>query len=233
MNSNRKIRLAGLLWLAGMFAGIFSVAPAVDSTNYLTEAAKNSNQVILAAVFQFAMSLAYMGIAILLYPNIKRFGSSLSLGFLSFRIIAVSVSIFGTILLLSIVALSREYSQNALQHPSLVVLGNVLKISRDYTNHVFMILFLCSGNYIFYLLLFKARLIPRWLSVWGIITAFLSVSASILFLFRKVDIITYEYLALNAPTAIQELVLGVWLLTKGFNKKVVSELPALYKDNVV
>lgn len=222
MDSRKKIKWAGMLWLASILAGALSVAPAIDSTNYLIEAAQNFNQVVFAAVFQFAMSLAYMGVAILLYPNIKKFDSGLSIGFLSFRIIAVSLSIIGTILLLSILALSQEYVQNPLQNSALIVLGNVLKISRDHTNHVFMILALCSGNCLFYLLLFKSKLIPRWLSMGGIITALLSISASILFLFQKVDIITYEYLALNVPTAIQELVLGVWLIAKGFDNQGTS-----------
>ncbi len=220
MDSGKKIRLVGILIIASMCFGIFSVTPAIDSGNYLTEAAKNYNQVILAAVFQFAMSFAYMAIAVLLYPNIKRFGRSLSTGFLSFRVIAVSLSIIGTILLLSILALSEAYVQKAAQDslaPQL--LGNVLKASRDSINHVFMVLVLCSGNYLCYLLLFKSKLIPQWLSVWGMAGAFLSVGASILLLFRKVDIITWQYLSLNAPTAIHELILGIWLAAKGFDSR--------------
>lgn len=227
MGAIKEIRLAGLLILAGMAAGIFSVAPAIDAANYLTEAAKHPDEAILAAVFQFVMSLAYIGVAILLYPNIKRFGSSLSIGFLSFRIIAVSLSIIGTTLLLSVLALSQEYSQNPLQdRQSLEVWGNVLKTSRDYINHVFMVLVLCAGNFILYVLFFKSKLIPQWLSVWGMTGAFLSVTASMLVLFRKVDIITYEYLALNVPTAVQELVLGVWLIAKGVDKRVIKEKAA-------
>lgn len=227
MDSIKEIRAAGLLLLVGMAAGIFSVAPAIDSENYLTEAAEHSTQTILAAVFQLVMSLAYIGFAILLYPAIKRFGKSLSVGFLSFRIIAASLSIIGTILLLSTLALSQQYSKNPLPDPSgLEVTGNVLKISRDYINHVFMILVLCIGNLMLYVLLFQSKLIPQWLSVWGMAGAFLSVAASILVLFQKVDIITYEYLALNVPAAIQELMLGVWLIIKGFDKGMIKEKAA-------
>ncbi|MDR6784984.1 hypothetical protein ABIE26_003682 [Pedobacter africanus] len=219
MTTDKKIRLAGLLILSGMCSGIFSVAPAVDSKTYLTAAAQNSNGVLLAAVFQFIMSLTYMGVAILLYPEIKRFNRSLSIGFLGFRILAAALSIIGTTLLLAVLALSEAYLQNPSQGsvgPGL--LGNVLKASRDYVNHVFMVLVLCTGNYLCYLLLYRSKLIPQWLSLWGMVGAFLAVSASILFLFRQVDVITYGYLALNVPTAIHELVLGIWLIVKGFNK---------------
>lgn len=220
MDAHKAIRLAGILLLAGMVTGIFSVAPAIDAPDYLTSAAKASNQVILAAVFQLMMSLTYIGVAILLYPTIKRFGNSLAAGFLSCRILAASLSITGTIVMLTILAVSQAYSQNVQQAPlALETLGSVLKVSRDYINHAFMVIVLCTGNCLFYILCFRAKLIPRWLSVWGMAGAFLSMNASILLLFQKVDVITYAYLSLNAPTAIQEVVLGIWLIIKGLGKR--------------
>lgn len=218
-----KIRFAGLLFLVVMLAGIFSVAPTIDSASYLTEAAERPNQVISAAVFQLLMSLAYLGIGILLYPIIKRFGASLALGFLSFRIIAATLVVLGTLILLSILVLSQEFVINPTQSIfTLGAIGNVLKITRDYINHVFMILVLCTANFMFYILLLRSKLIPQWLSVWGLLGNLLSAVASFLVLFQVVEIITTEYLVLNAPTAIQEMILAIWLMIKGFSKKVMK-----------
>ncbi len=220
-----KVRLAGLLFIAGMIAGVFSVAPSIDSTKYLTEAAANSNNVIIDAFFQFIMSLTYLGIAILLYPVIRRFDGSLAIGFFSFRIISATLVIFGTILLLSILALSQEFVYNSPQSsPDLKALGNVFKVMRDYINHVFMVLVLCIGNFMLYVLLVKSRLVPRWLSVWGVLGTLLSAIASILILFQVIEIITAEYLILNVPTAILELILGIWLMVNGFDRKVCAEI---------
>jgi len=215
-----KTRLAGVLIITGMIAGIFSVAPAVDSTKYLTEAAANSNQVIIGAIFQLIMALAYIGVAILLYPIIRQFGKSMAIGFLSFRIIATTLVIVGTIILLSILALSQEAIKHSISdHPDLEVLGSVLKTTRDYINHVFMILMLCAGNVLLYILLIHSKLIPRWISLFGIVGAILSVIASFLVLFRVVEIITTEYLILNLPTGLTDLILGIWLIAKGFKKQ--------------
>ena len=219
----RKTRVAGFLFILAMIAGIVSVAPSIDSKEYLTETTKNSNQVIVASIFQFIMSLSYIGIAILLYPIIKKFGNSLAIGFLSLRIIAVALVIFGTILLLSILSLSQEsvgyLSQN---NSDLEILGNVLKTTRDYVNHIFMIMILCASNIMLYILLIKSKLIPKWISVWGLIGAVLSIIASVLVLFRIVEIITTEYIILNVPTAILELILGIWLIVKGFDKRALE-----------
>ncbi|MEN7551522.1 DUF4386 domain-containing protein [Rapidithrix thailandica] len=219
----RKTRSAGLCIIVSMLAGIFSVAPAVDSAKFLTEAAANSNQVIGASISQFIISLAYIGFAILLYPILKKFGNSLVIGFLSFRIMAATLMILGILLLLAVLVLSQESLRHLSENTSaLEVLGNLLKTTRDYVNHVFMVLTLCLGNFMFYILLIRSKLIPPWLSVWGIIGAFLSIVASILVLFQAVEIITAEYLVLNAPTALQELILGFWLMIKGFDDKVMS-----------
>lgn len=123
-------------------------------------------------------------------------------------------------MLLSILILSQEFVKSpSLNTSEAEIIGSVLRSTRDYINHVFMILFLCIGNLMFYILLLRSKLIPKWLSIWGLFGNSLSVVASLLVLFQVIEIITSEYLALNVPTAIQELILGIWLMIKGFNKR--------------
>src|SRR3989337_2919566 len=138
MNSNRKAAIiAGVLFIIGTVAGILSVAPTIDDPDYLIKASANANQVIIGAFFQFVIATAYVGIAILLYPILRRYNESLALGFLSFRIIA---------------------------------------------------------------------------AVW----------ATLLVMFRLIEIITPIYIVLAIPWALQEMVLAVWLIVKGFNPSAVA-----------
>jgi uncharacterized protein DUF4386 len=222
MNTLRSnTRIAGILLIVGLIVGIFSVAPVIDSTEYLSGAAENPNQVIIAAVFQFIMSLAYLGFALFLYPILKNKNQGLALGFLSFRIIASTLIITGTIILLSILALSQEYVRILPQDSSnFEALGYFLKSVRDLINHVFMILVLCLGNMLFYIIMMKSRFIPLWLSIWGGVGALFSVLASLLVLFGSMEIITSGYLILNIPTALLEFVLAGWLILKGFDKTI-------------
>ncbi len=219
VRANTKI--SGLFIFVGFIAGIFSVAPVVDSTEFLSRAAENSNQVIIGAVFQFIMAMAYLGFALFLYPILKNMDQGLALGFLSFRIIASTLIITGTIILLSILAISQEYVRILPRDSSnFEALGFLLKSVRDLINHVFMILVLCTGNMLFYILMIKSKLIPLWLSIWGGLGALLSVLASLLVLFGSIDIITSGYIILNIPTALLELILGFWLIIKGFDKSI-------------
>ncbi len=219
VRANTKI--SGILIFVGFIAGILSVAPVVDSTEFLSRAAENSNQVIIGAVFQFIMAMAYLGFALFLYPILKNIDQGLALGFLSFRIIASTLIITGTIILLSILAISQEYVRILPRDSSnFEALGFFLKSVRDLINHVFMILVLCTGNMLFYILMIKSKLIPLWLSIWGGLGALLSVLASLLVLFGSIDIITSGYIILNIPTALLELILGFWLIIKGFDKSI-------------
>jgi hypothetical protein len=214
-----KPKLAGLLIIIGMISGILSISPAADTSNYLIEAATNSNQVLISSIFQFILFLTYLGFAILLYPIIKKYNEWLALGFLSFRIAASLLLIIGTIILLSILALSQEFVKNTSENQMIFeAFGNILKITRDHINHVFMVLTLGIGNLMLYILFLKSRLIPRWLSVWGILGTIVSIFASVLLLFQLIEVITFQYLILNVPIAVFEFILGLWLITKGFKK---------------
>jgi hypothetical protein len=66
------------------------------------------------------------------------------------------------------------------------------------------------GALMFYWLLFQAKLVPRWLSGWGLLGAVLYIGAPITHMFG----FSLGYLV--APLALQEIVLAVWLIAKGF-----------------
>jgi len=225
MDTNRKIAiLAGALYIIGFLAGILSIASSVDNSEYLIKASANANKVIFAAFFQFIMTGAYLGIAITLYPILRKYNERLALGFLSFRIIAAVFIIIGVIILLLILTLSQEYIKSGSPDLSYFqFFGGLLRAGRDLVNHVAMIISLNIGGIMFYLILFQSKLIPKWLSGWGIIGAILTMTASLLVMFRLVEVITPEYLIMNVPMALQELVLAIWLIVKGFDKNVISQ----------
>jgi len=83
-------------------------------------------------------------------------------------------------------------------------------------NHAGMILALSLGDFMLYSVLYQKKLVPRWLTGWGLIGIALAIFASLLFLFRFTDVITPVYLGLNLPLALQGIVLALWLITKGF-----------------
>ena len=226
MDTNRKNTIiAGALYLLGFIAGILSIASAVDDPEYLIKTAANANQTLLATLFQFVMIVAFLGIAITLYPFVKKIDERLALGFLSFRIIGTVFILIGVILLLLILSISQEYIRTGSSDlPMFQLIGGLLRTGRDFVNHIAMIVSLNIGGIMLYLVLYKARLVPRWLSVWGIIGAIITIIASFLIMFRLIDIITPEYMIMNIPIAFQELTFAIWLIVKGFDRKVILSM---------
>lgn len=224
MNSNRRAAIiAGILIIIGMIAGMLSIVPSVESPDYLTEVYANQNQVLTGAFFQFTLVPIYIGFALLLYPIIRKYNESLAIGFVSFRIIAGIFQLIGVIVLPLFLLLSQEFIKSTT--PDLLyfqIFGDVLKLGRDLANHVGMMLATGLGNLILFYIFYKTKLVPRWLSSWGLIGNILAILASFLILFRLIDVITPHFVVLTIPLVFQEIVLAIWLIFKGFNSSVIA-----------
>jgi len=224
MNSNRRAAtIAGVLFIIGTVAGVLSISPVIDGPDYLIEGTANENRVITGALFQFIMAVAYVGFAISLYPILRKYNESLAIGFVGFRFIAGAFNILGVVCILLLLTLSQEFVKAGAPDSShFQAIGSLLRAGRDLVNHVAMILAQSLGGLMLYYILYETRLVPRWLSGWGLVGTTLTILASLLIMFRLINIITPIYIALNLPIALQEMVLAVWLIAKGFNPSVVA-----------
>ena len=74
------------------------------------------------------------------------------------------------------------------------------------------------GAGMFYTLLWRARLVPRWLSGWGLIGAIPYVVSPLLALFGVIESGSSVQVGLYMPLALQEMVLAVYLIVKGFRE---------------
>ena len=84
----------------------------------------------------------------------------------------------------------------------------------------------------FYYILYKTKLIPRWLSGWSLIGAVLFLGSAFLAMFGYGSESTI-YLLMNAPGGIGEMVFAVWLIAKGFNSSAIDSLFAATELNEV
>jgi hypothetical protein len=226
MNSDRKKTItAGALYIIGTIAGILSIAPVIDAPDYLLMAASNANQVLCGAIFQFIMTIAYVGFAITLYPIMRKYKESLALGFLGFRIIAAVLNIIGFIILLLILSLSQEFVKARTPDSSYFqILGDLLRSGRDFVNHIAMILASSIGSLMFYFLFYQTKLIPRQLSLLGFLGTVFTILASLMVMFHGIGIITPIYLVLNLPLILVETVLAIWFIVKGFDSNLMSPI---------
>lgn len=219
MNTNKRgTTYAGVLVIAGMIAGVLSVVPVLEEPGYLALVPTRESEVLRGAAFQFVMIPASVGFALCLYPTLRIADEALSLGFVGLRLVAGAFHLVGVILLPLFLVLGQELVlADGSAEPSIEVMGESLRIGRDLVNHVAVIVSLSVGDLLLFRILYRSRLVPRWLSTWGFVGAGLAILASFLVLFGLAGVVTPLYLAMNAPLALQSLVLAMWFITKGFD----------------
>ena len=222
MSADRKTAiLAGVLYFLGIIAGVLSVVPVIDLPDYLVQISASAGPVISGAFFQFLMTAAYVGMAITLYPILKRHNESLALGYVGSRLVAAAFIVLGVISLLLLLTLSQEFVKAGAPVSShFQTIGELLRTGRDLVNHVGTIMVLSMGGLMFYYLWYQTRLAPRWLAGWGLVGTAVTLVASCLFMFRSIDLMTSVYM--DFSLALQEMVFAVWLIAKGIESPAGS-----------
>jgi len=221
MNSNRK----NARW-AGIFYIIATVAPSLtlillgflDTPDYLAYISANENRVLGIMFIELIWALSVVGIIVTLFPILKKSNETLSLGFISLRFIEAISTIIHSIILLSLLTLSQEYIIAEVKNASFYQsAGTIFLAARDWTFMIGSGLVWSLSALILNYLLHQSKLIPRWLSVWGLIGATLSFF-NYLPQFFGIESITIFFL----PIALQEMVFAVWLISKGFDSVVLE-----------
>src|SRR5512142_3004628 len=231
MNTNRKTAvLVGVLYIVGTVMGVLSViftGPILDDPNYLIKVSENPSQIVIAALMVLTMCLALAMIPFVLFPMLKKVNESMAVGYVVFR--GALETVFGTGTVLSwlfLLVVSREYvAAGAAAGSGFEALGALLLKGTDPLGAVMGTIF-CLGALMLYTMFYRSKLIPRWISVWGFLAIALHMVTLILVLFGLQSTFSTENTMMNLPILVQEMVMAVWLIAKGFNASAVASLPA-------
>ena len=230
MNTNRKNALgAGVLFVIADIAGFLSVPllGIVNNPDYLIKVAENRNQVVMAALLVVIMELACSGIAIWLYPVLKKHNEALALWSVGFRIIEVILGIVSVIGLLALIPLSQEFIKAGTPDASYFqTLGTLIQTVRAWTRDVLMLSAWGLGALLYNYIFFQTKLIPRWLSGLSIVTILLHLASCLLAIFAIIGPSSPMQVFLLVPSGLLEMVLAVWLIVKGFNPVAIASLSA-------
>ncbi len=231
MNSIQKnARVAGALFIVATAAGLAGDAvlgSALRTPEYLSTLSAAGNRVLVSALLSFTAAATSAGIAIALYPVLRKYNEGLALGSVGFRVIEGTFYTIGTLCLLLVFSLSRQFADAGGQAVAYYqVLGHLLRTAKDLAGFVFGVMAFCIGGCSYYYVFYRYNLVPRWLSAWGIIALLLLFSAVIITLFDGEPYSVSGGLTfLAVPIAVQEMVLAVWLIVKGFNTPASAVQP--------
>ena len=219
---------AGIFFIiatAFLFVGEAFYKPALTDPDVLTEAAGARSDIALGVLIEFACVLAIPLIAVALYPVLRRVSATLAIGYVAFRLFEAAIFFQIEVDRLLVLAISRDFvatpTANTEQLDLLIrtLMGG--EAWSGTTGSLYNIVFVV-GMLMLNWMLWKSRLVPQWISGWGLISAAVLGSLAIVVLFLEVS--SGIAIALIAPLAVQEMVLAFWFIFKGFNRAALGRL---------
>jgi hypothetical protein len=207
-------RLIGALFLAGFVVygvGFGLVTSVIGAPDFLSTISAHQTTLVLGAFLMLLNTVVDVGKGVLFFPILENHGKRTALAYLAALIVQVVLLDVGVLCLLMIVPLG-QYAVDAGEASAAwaTALGSLLTQANTMAYQIGQAtlgggaIFLCS-------LLFRARLLPRSLAIWGVIGYAIHVAGAIAEIFG-----IHIGLMLLIAGGLFELALGFWLLIKGF-----------------
>jgi hypothetical protein len=235
MSSDRRSAIwVGVLYIVATAFPVAALVPwsaLVDGDGILANAATHENQLIAVALLNLVMAVAVAGVAFMIYPVLRRVADTgvtqgLSLWYVGTRITESGAFLVGVLATLAFLPLSQDYAAAGAPEQSYFQTSSaVLESTTDMAYALGQSVFAVGAAMLYYLLL-RSRLVPWWLSLWGLVAAPLFLVASLSLLWTQDPNSTISSV-LYAPMALQEMVLALWLILKGFNSQALAAAPAI------
>jgi hypothetical protein len=219
ITSRKTARTVGVIYMIGILSGMiryFLLTPILEAPDYLLQVSANENRVIIGSLFFFISAFLIAGVAIVMYPILKKYNEALALGFVGARIVEGILIIIAILAILTLLTLSMEFmEEGSPDTPYFQTTGDLLLALHDWAYDVLWAITISLSSLMFFYLLYKSKLVPRWLSAWGFIGALLFPAGSV-FLFGSPNPIFV------LPLVLSEWTLIVWLIVKGFNPTAIA-----------
>ena len=221
-------RLTGLFFLITYATSIPPVltlyVPALSDPAFVLGGPFNAG-VTWGAILELLLITANIASTLTLYPVLRRRFPVLSLGFVTARVMESAFIAIGIISVLALVTL-RATAGDA-DPAAMTVVGQALVAIHDWTFKMGPGVVVGVGNgLILGYMMWKTRLLPRFLSILGLIGGPALLLGSCGVMFGHFEFGSTAHSLSVAPEFLWELLLGIWLLVRGFNPAALAALDA-------
>jgi hypothetical protein len=218
-NHRKTAAVVGALFIiatATSLASAVFLGTALDGSQYLINLQGNENNLVIAVLFEMALAVSLIGIGSLLFPTLRKRREGIALAYAGVRLMEAAFIVIASLSLLLMLTMGKQYHAGMLNASEAQAMGALLRALRDWSYLIGTLVLLGLGALLLNYLLFDALLVPRWISAWGIIGAVGILLYGIIGLFGANTGVFNITALLAAPLAVQEMILAVWLIVKGF-----------------
>jgi hypothetical protein len=160
-----------------------------------------------------ALGVIFLGV--MLYLTLRKQSEPVALTALACYVVEGALLAASRTEAFALVRLSQEYAVG--QSAVVLTLGRVAYESMDFVGVTLHMLAFCLGAILFYSLLYRSRVVPRPLALWGLITVIPLLIGTV------TQIVGYTLpFVLYLPYVPFELVIAIWILVKGMPTQTPS-----------
>lgn len=220
---NKTAKILSVLFLTAIFTSVTGsigfIEPVTKSSDILIALQQNQTKFIFGIILQLICAVAVVFIGIVLFPVLKRYHRQIAYGYFGFRVIESAMIFASAVSLFLLITIGLEMQGN----PGNENIGHVLS-TLAVAGHFWafkMVIITCAvaGTMLCYVL-YRSKLIPRFISCLGLLGYPLSFLAAIVDMFGIMDTLNGPGFVLYIPGSLFEIVLlPIWLFFKGFNQK--------------
>jgi hypothetical protein len=216
-----------LLTAAASFPAAFALDPILNSPDYLARVIPNKGAVELGALLWSINNIGIVFIAVFAFGLLRKLDEALAVGYLASRIIEGTIQMVGIIATFLLIPLSQEFiTAGGAQSGWFATIGDVLNDMRFLALTQVSLPILGLGGLLFTWMLFRFRLVPRFISVVGLIGYAVVFLAGIAGWFDLIDVSSGgNGTPLAVPVAVWEIILlPFWLFIRGFRMPEATEI---------
>jgi hypothetical protein len=217
--------MVGALFLIAMVTALVGGAALIDpnltAADYLTSLVSTGGQVRLGALLELVNGVCVVGIGVLMFGILRRHCLKVAVGYVAFRVLEAVAIMVAVVSPLALVHLSQDViPTSGLDASQFEAAGAALQVTRlVWTGSMIGIFFSLTGLILFYAL-FRYRLVPRILSIVGLVAVVLVFAWN---LFEFMGIQVPAGIAFGLPIILVEVFLGFWLIVRGFEPAAVGD----------
>lgn len=220
MSDRTTATILGMLFLAVMITwsiGFWLIEDVLNTPAFLANAFPQKSRIFLGVIFELLDIAAIIGIMVTIFPLMKRFSERMALWYFGLRIFECMMLVVAILSALVIITLSQRFlDAPSTEITNIQFLGDLLLQIRQKWVHLLLPFFYSAAGIIFFYFFYRVKLIPRIISIVGLVGAVL-VMAGIPMDFFEFDAGSY----VGALMGLTEVFLGIWLIVKGFDKSTV------------
>ena len=215
---NKTARTVGILFLVsylGFGIGTWMLHTLTSASDFPFNIEADRLSLIAGVLIESLNEIAIVGISVMLFPILKKYGEGLALGYVAFRVLEALMYWIGHAGLLSLISLSDGQHMGSADAATFESAAMLMDAQRNWSAEMATLPFIV-GALILYAILYRSALVPRTLSILGLVGVGGLVVGNVLAQFG-IGHNAWYMMVLFVPIMASEIILALWLIVKGFS----------------